>query len=108
MLPSRIDEVLMAMNDDKAAAIAIACVKTVGKHDPVSIGDQLGSVGVGSTGLVASLIDKICNDGKIGVPSAEFQIKPSEFGTIKTTSTVVDVSNVIAKQANPKVQTAER
>jgi hypothetical protein len=108
MLPSHIDEVLMAMNDDKAAAIVIACVKNVGKHDQVSMGDQLGSAGVGSTGLVASLVDKICNDGKIGVPSAGYQIKPNEFGTIKTTSTVVDVSNVIANQANPKVQTAER
>ncbi len=98
----------MAMNDDQAATIAIACVKTVGGHDQVSIDDELGAVGVGSTGLVTSLVDKICNNGTIGVPSAGYQIKPGEFGTVKTTSTVADVSNVIADQANPKIQTAEK
>jgi hypothetical protein len=90
------------MNDDQAATIAIACVKKVGGHSKVSLADQLGDAGVGSTGLLASLIDKITNDAEIGVPSVECTINPNVFGSIKTTSTVTDVANVIFDKANPK------
>jgi hypothetical protein len=91
----------MPMDDDQAATIAIACVKSVGGQTQVSMDDQLGSVGVGSTGLIDSLVDKICNNSTIGVPSAGFQIKPGEFGSIKTTSIMVNVANVIAVKAKP-------
>ena len=91
------------MNDNQAATIAIACVKKVGGHSNVSMGDQLGTDGIGSQGLVDNLIDRICNDRSIGVPSVPtFQIKPSEFTSIKTTSTVTDVSNVISNKATQK------
>jgi hypothetical protein len=90
------------MNDNQAATIALACVKKVGGHDQVSMDDQLGSAGVGSKILVDNLIDKICNDSAIGVPSAGFQIKPSEFGSINNSSTVVQVSNVISNKSTPK------
>ncbi len=48
------------------------------------------------------MIDKICNDMSIGVPSVGFLIKASEFTSIKTTSTVTDVSNVISNKAIQK------
>jgi hypothetical protein len=90
------------MNDNQAANVALACVKKVGGHDKVSMGDQLGSVGVRSKPLTDSLVDTICNDVAIGVPSAGFKIKPGEFGSIMSTSTVVDVSNMIFNKSTPK------
>jgi len=92
----------MPMSDNQAAIIAIACVNKVGGHSNVAMGDQLGSDGVGSQGLLDNLIDKICNDMSIGVPSVGFLIKASEFTSIKTTSTVTDVSNVISNKAIQK------
>jgi hypothetical protein len=93
----------MPIGDGQATTIAIACVRKVGGHTDVPDGAPLGSVGVGSTGLISSLVDEICNNTSIGVPSVPgFQIKPNEFSSIKTTSSVTDVANVISDQATSK------
>jgi hypothetical protein len=92
----------MPLTDDQAATIALACVKKVGGHEHIAVGDQLGSAGVGSKVLIDNLVDRICNDVVIGVPSAGFRIKPGEFGSINNTCSVVDVSNVISKKSTAK------
>jgi hypothetical protein len=92
------------MDGAMAAEIVVNCVKDVGGHKKVSEDQALNEAGIGSSGLVLGLIDKITNNENIGVPSAGFEISPNVFNNIDSSSLVSDVSDIVAEQASRKVE----
>jgi len=94
----------MSMDGDMAAEIVVNCVKRVGGHGNVSEDDTLNDSGIGSPGLVLTLIDKITNSKEIGVPSAGFQTNPNVFQGVDSTSAVSDVSDIVAEKADRKAE----
>jgi hypothetical protein len=87
------------MDPITATNVTIACVQKVGHHQNVTEDQKLSDAGIGTEDRVDALVNVITNDKTVGVPSQGSTIEPNAFHDIDSSSSVGDVSDIVAQKA---------